>query len=100
MSVLKLVKIPHYHSLRDETKTFKDMRKCFLQNKIVQYHNKKTVTIKKKKYKDFQKLLLKGMRLFEDEWVRNQCLVLAYSLLLHFLTCRESDFCQQLEKVV
>ena len=48
MSVLKLVKIPHYHALHDETKKVKDTPKMLSskQNGTV-YHEKKIVTVKK-----------------------------------------------------
>ena len=47
---------------------------------IAAHHNKKIVTLK-----NFQKVLLKEMGLFEDKRVkRSKCLGLASSLLLHF----------------
>lgn len=59
MSVLKLAKIPHYHSLRDETKKVKDIPETLSSKQIsTAYRNEKIVTVKKKKYKNFQKLLL------------------------------------------
>lgn len=59
MSVLKLAKIPHYHFLRDETKKVKDIPEMLSSKQIsTAYHDEKIVTVKKKKYKNFQKLLL------------------------------------------
>ena len=50
MSVLKLVKIPHYHALHDETKKVKDTPKMLSSKQNgTAYHKKKIVTVKKKK---------------------------------------------------